>query len=634
MQDAGARRQTQSHFFFSTPAVLSTDRDTHSAKIPSTNIPANIPYPPARLATRTSNSTRPSLSLITDLDSPIPLKMRFQAPQLGALGVAYTTMRLAQFVSLVTVIGLTGRFIDEIVVSQRAVPEVLVGTIAVSSIAVLYVVVSYILYYDSLLPLLVGCAVDGLMLIATIVVAATLGKPGPLSLLNCDVLPEKSAAAPAMSTLTLSVSSTGTSSVGSYASRAIAAAATAKPLPVDLLGFYAQDQPHCYQIKAVWGLSIALCVLFAFSSIVSAGLWRRIKGPGGGRAGAVVAGGGGGGALGTKVLSPTGAAQPRVPYFPPPPTAATVPVPPERKRGLFPILRSPGVLPPVPTIVVHSSSTASVNTFTGPPVGSRSLTGGGAAQQQRRPPMPLSNPPPTLRIVPYGAPTLSDSPGEGVPTSAVAEAGFIPIMHHPAAPPAPARINTSPFSSSARNNHHEDEEDNDDDGFTPVTPGRPAATRGRGNNHSNNNTTSPRSPRSAGGGITGLSPRDALGIPIGKIILRMTSFRSSSAQQAAAQKAVLVDIKPPGSSRSARFQGVSDIGDDDEYEDVTPLTPANGAGFSEKGGSGSGSGSGSGVKRTKTVRQTLFGLVDGWWDLGLLERGKSLRKGGAAAAKA
>ncbi|KAH7034591.1 uncharacterized protein B0I36DRAFT_360097 [Microdochium trichocladiopsis] len=210
--------------------------------------------------------------------------MRFQAPQLGALGVAYTTMRIAQFVSLVTVIGLTGHFIDEIVVSQRAVPEVLVGTISVSSIAVLYVMISYILYYDSLLPLLLGSGVDFLMLIATIVVAATLGKPGPLSLLSCDVLPAK-AASQAVSTLTFSVSNGGNGlnlSSGSYAARAAAAvtaASSANPRPLDLLAFYAQDQPHCYEVKTIWGLSIALCVLFAFSSIVSAGLWRRIKGP-------------------------------------------------------------------------------------------------------------------------------------------------------------------------------------------------------------------------------------------------------------------------------------------------------------------------------------------------------------------
>lgn len=120
---------------------------------------------------------------------------------------------------------------------------------------------SYILYYDSLLPLLVGSGIDFLMLIATIVVAAVLGKPGPLSRLSCELLPAKSAFAAANS-LTSSSS------------------ASAAALPkLDLLAYYAQDKPHCFEAKTIWGLSIALCVLFAFSSILSAGLWRRVKGP-------------------------------------------------------------------------------------------------------------------------------------------------------------------------------------------------------------------------------------------------------------------------------------------------------------------------------------------------------------------
>ena len=137
---------------------------------------------------------------------------------------------------------------------------------------------SYILYYDSLLPLLVGSGIDFLMLIATIVVAAVLGKPGPLSRLSCELLPAKSAAAQAVSSLTYSSITSSSSSVASSAA-----------LPkLDLLAYYAQDKPHCFEAKTIWGLSIALCVLFAFSSIVSAGLWRRIKGPSS-RAGAAAA---------------------------------------------------------------------------------------------------------------------------------------------------------------------------------------------------------------------------------------------------------------------------------------------------------------------------------------------------------
>ena len=67
--------------------------------------------------------------------------------------------------------------------------------------------------------------------------------------------------------------------IGRVVARAAADSSSKKPT-VDYLSFVARDQPHCYEIKTVWGLGIALCVLFAFSSIVCAGLWRRVKGPG------------------------------------------------------------------------------------------------------------------------------------------------------------------------------------------------------------------------------------------------------------------------------------------------------------------------------------------------------------------
>lgn len=57
--------------------------------------------------------------------------MRFQAPQLGALGVTFTAFRAMQFLSLVAIIGMAANFINEIVSSQREAPDVLVGTIAV-----------------------------------------------------------------------------------------------------------------------------------------------------------------------------------------------------------------------------------------------------------------------------------------------------------------------------------------------------------------------------------------------------------------------------------------------------------------------------------------------------------------------
>lgn len=118
--------------------------------------------------------------------------------------------------------------------------------------------ISYILYYDGLLPLLIAGGIDLTLLVAAIVVAVTIGKP--LSLLKCELLPQ-----PIAPTQTFSMSI----SVRDYAS----AAARYN----NYLAEITTDQPHCYEIKAVWGLSISLCVLFAFSAVVCIGLWRRIK---------------------------------------------------------------------------------------------------------------------------------------------------------------------------------------------------------------------------------------------------------------------------------------------------------------------------------------------------------------------
>jgi hypothetical protein len=123
---------------------------------------------------------------------------------------------------------------------------------------VIYVVITYILYYDNMLPLLLTGCLDSLLLIASIVVASLIGKP--LSMLNCAALPTASDLAPV--------------TVGTI-SWTIRAPVITRTLPYPT--FVTLDQATCYEIKAVWGLSIALCVLFAFSALVCVGLWHRIR---------------------------------------------------------------------------------------------------------------------------------------------------------------------------------------------------------------------------------------------------------------------------------------------------------------------------------------------------------------------
>ncbi|KAI0474145.1 hypothetical protein GGR56DRAFT_676575 [Xylariaceae sp. FL0804] len=298
IQDLASPLAVESHAVPHTPHTIPRPTPAPSAAAAA----AAIPHPRPRLPRRTANRLlrpRPRLSLITtDLETSggIPLKMRFQAPQLGALGVTFTALRAMQFVALLGVVGLTANFINDFVTSQREVPDVLVGTIAVTSIASLYVTISYILYYDGLLPLLVAGGMDLALLVASIVVAVTVGKP--LSMLNCSLLPNphssssssssSSSYSPYTSTGTSSYSSTGTSSssgssstLGADLSVSIstrdAQHESAAERYASYVALVAADQANCYEIKAVWGLGIALCVLFAFTALVCVGLWHRVR---------------------------------------------------------------------------------------------------------------------------------------------------------------------------------------------------------------------------------------------------------------------------------------------------------------------------------------------------------------------
>ncbi|KDN68235.1 hypothetical protein CSUB01_09246 [Colletotrichum sublineola] len=303
-----SRLITDVHESFSFSRFTGATTDPRPPKIPSSTPPACIPFPPRRFPVRTAlrlDNPRPKLTLVT----PASLARDFRrartmgsAPRLGALGHTFTAMRAMQFVSLVAVVGMVADFISEINGADAISPPVLVGTLVISCIATLYISITYILYYDNMLPLLLAAAADTALLIAVIVVACLLGKP--LSYLNCAALPPKS---------------------GSTAS--FMASVTANIKPGSTLNYFVwvgADQPTCYAIKAVWGLSIALCVLFAFSAITAK---KKSLGTA-----AVLAGekrwdsssGDSGSDSDDAAAAAAAAAVPR-PWFPPPPITSRVP---------------------------------------------------------------------------------------------------------------------------------------------------------------------------------------------------------------------------------------------------------------------------------------------------------------------
>ena len=106
-------------------------------------------------------------------------------------------------------------------------------------IAVLYCAITFILHIDNILPYLINAGMDSLMLIALAVVAIVVGKP--LSYLNCQVIGSNSVAESAAELnyeLKQSLKNNGGHVIYS--------------------NWIGASRTTCYEMKAIWGLSIAL----------------------------------------------------------------------------------------------------------------------------------------------------------------------------------------------------------------------------------------------------------------------------------------------------------------------------------------------------------------------------------------
>lgn len=176
----------------------------------------------------------------------------------GALAGTFKTVRAFQFISLIAIIGMAANFISDMVSNNSAPTDVLVGTLSITCIAVIYCVITYILFLDNILPYLISTAIDGLLLVALIVIAVVVGKP--LSYLNCRIIGSASVAESAYQ-----LSAELKASIHDHGGKVVYS------------NWIGASRSTCYEMKAIWGLSIALCILFAFSAICTVCLWRRSK---------------------------------------------------------------------------------------------------------------------------------------------------------------------------------------------------------------------------------------------------------------------------------------------------------------------------------------------------------------------
>lgn len=92
-----------------------------------------------------------------------------------------------------------------------------------------------------------------------IVVASVVGKP--LSYLNCNVIGKLDSSA---------------SSALSFAS-ALSDSLVNEGGKINYANWIGTSKATCLEMKSIWGLSIALCVLFFLSAVSTVCLWKRAK---------------------------------------------------------------------------------------------------------------------------------------------------------------------------------------------------------------------------------------------------------------------------------------------------------------------------------------------------------------------
>ncbi|KAE8326381.1 hypothetical protein BDV39DRAFT_206023 [Aspergillus sergii] len=183
-------------------------------------------------------------------------------PKYGALGATFMIARIIQACCLIAIIGLTANFIAEIVNSDLTPPSIFIGTITVTCIAVIYCIITWILFFDNILPFLASAIADFLLLIAVIVVAVIIGKP--LSYLQCDKIAEVAD--------NISSAYAFATKLSSYLSHL-----DGKLQYGTLIG---ASKGVCLEAKSIWGLSIALCIMFFFSMVCCICLWKQKKASG------------------------------------------------------------------------------------------------------------------------------------------------------------------------------------------------------------------------------------------------------------------------------------------------------------------------------------------------------------------
>jgi len=185
-------------------------------------------------------------------------------PTYGAapLSTTFLCVRVMQVVSLIIILGLAGNSINQMAMQNFDPSREIVGTISIASIVTLYTLVSIAFYWSvANLGLFVMAAADALILVAFIVVSVVVGKP--VSHVNCYNL---SLAGPR---------------VGMNLVDILAQVATTGSGNMPLGVWNSVSKANCFETKAIWGMAIALTVLYTTSMVLLPTLHFKNKKAGG-----------------------------------------------------------------------------------------------------------------------------------------------------------------------------------------------------------------------------------------------------------------------------------------------------------------------------------------------------------------
>ncbi|KAF2669455.1 hypothetical protein BT63DRAFT_413881 [Microthyrium microscopicum] len=169
-------------------------------------------------------------------------------PSYGAapLSATFLGVRVLQLICLIVILGLTGNFINAMVMADHEPSREIVGTISITAIVTLYTLVSVAFYWAiANMGLYIMAGLDFFILLAWIVVSVTVGKP--LSYVNC-YFPGRTTDGQVLEDLFSNLNKPGSL------------------LPLE--AWTGMNKSNCFETKAIWGFSIALTILFATSAVL------------------------------------------------------------------------------------------------------------------------------------------------------------------------------------------------------------------------------------------------------------------------------------------------------------------------------------------------------------------------------